>query len=164
MSSRPLRGQGQQAQPGLMKHVWDGISNMRRLVPAVNRRTGARQGPWPLELPHFIMPLHNPTLAFDAAVNELGDLSPEEFMGMNSWLVLFAPHLFWPGLVRLKCPLCLRPATPHGWSTSLRRITGVHGTYYVNGTRYICMGCPGEYTQPGGQGEVNTTTHQRVCV
>ncbi len=48
-------------------------------------------------------------------------------------MVLWALHRFWPGLVEVKCPLCLRKAMAHGWSTSIRKITGVNGVCYVNG-------------------------------
>lgn len=135
----------QEPQPGVKRPVLESIRQMRTLVPPINRRTGARQGAWPAaQLPNFILPMPNPTLAFNVADNSLGDISPEDFLGMHSWVVLFAPHLFWPGLVQVSCPLCARRATPHGWSTSVRRVAGLYGVWYVNGARYICNDCPGE--------------------
>jgi hypothetical protein len=143
MSAAPGQPALRQPQPSLQRHVWEGIMAMRGLVPKISTRSGERARPWPAALPSFVMPLANPTLLFDVSKHGVHNMSPEAFMGMHSWLVLFAPHLFWPGLVHPCCPLCSRRATPHGWSTSIRRVTGLFGVWYVNGTRYLCKDCPG---------------------
>jgi hypothetical protein len=126
------------------------IKRLRAKVPRANNRTGLRTDPWPTdELPHFVAPLPNPTLAFDAKTGTLTDLDPQQFQTLNSSVVLFAPHLFWPGLVEVRCPLCRSKATAHGWSTSIRKITGLFGVWYLNGARYKCIGCSGELRVPG---------------
>ena len=127
------------------------MRRLRGLVPKVNNRTGLRTAPWPAELPNFVAPLPNPTLTFDAKAGTLGDLDPQQFHCLNSSVVLFAPHLLWPGLVEIKCPLCESKAMAHGWSTSIRRITGLFGVWYLNGARYKCTNCRGGLGGPGGE-------------
>ena len=122
---------------------------MRSLVPALNSKTGKRKQPWPAALPSFIMPLRNPTLTCDAGTLP-NALQPQQFHLMNCFVVLFAPHLFWPGLVEVKCPLCGVKAAAHGWSTSIRKVAGVLGVWYINGARYKCSGCKGVRAEPLG--------------
>ena len=127
---------------GVSSHVAACVRQFRSLVPRVNNKTGQRIGAWPAGL-GIVMPLPNPTLAFDAKAGTLSDLDPQQFQCLGSFVVLFAPHLFWPGLVEIKCPLCGSKAIAHGWSTSIRRITGLFGVWYLNGTRYKCTDCTG---------------------
>lgn len=134
-----------QPTPGITSYVLDRFKAVKSALPKLNSRSGWLLDPWPIEkVPNFVLPLPNPTLKFDPKAQTLKDFSPEEFLAMHSWMVLFAPHLFWPKLVEVKCPLCQEKATSNGWSTSIRKITGLFGVWYLNGARYICKDCKGE--------------------
>lgn len=123
--------------------VADQVKEMRALIPGINPKAGGkRKADWPAGLPDFIMPLRNPTLTRGAGTPPSA-LQPELFHLLHGSVVLFAPHLFWPGLVEVKCPLCGDKATAHGWSTRIRKVAGVLGVWYINGARYICRDCKG---------------------
>lgn len=118
----------------LPKLVKDSVTGLKRLQQPLSQDTH----------PNFIYPIPNPTIHFDPLRKEITSLSVEAFHAMQSNLVLWAPAIFWPTLAVVKCPLCSQPASPLGWSTSMRRICGLHTNWYVVGQRHICRNCSGE--------------------
>jgi hypothetical protein len=59
-------------------------------------------------------------------------------------VVLWAPQIYFNHCnIKVCCPLCQKPASPHGWSDSIRRICGLYGTYYLCGSRFKCTDCAG---------------------
>jgi hypothetical protein len=105
----------------------------------------------PNKHPTFIYRLPNPTTAaaaFDPLKKGINNLKPEEFYGLNSQLIVWAPKIYFNHLgaaAAVRCPLCSKPAHVHGWGQHLRRIWALNGTFFLVGTRYICRKCDGEH-------------------
>lgn len=118
-----------------------------RSLPKLNNRTSKRQPFSQLQVqqhPDFVYPCPNPTLVYKDAAIDISKLDPEAFDLIGSKLILFGPDIFWSGLVLVCCPLCGEAAAPHGWCKTLRRVKGLHTTYFLAGRRYKCVGCTGE--------------------
>lgn len=99
--------------------------------------------PKPGAAPDFVYRCPNPTLVFSDAAVDISKLDPEAFALIGSMLILFGPDIYWPGLVRVSCPLCGEAASPHGWCKTLRRIKSLRTTYFLAGRRYKCKDCKG---------------------
>lgn len=77
----------------------------------------------------------------------LKNLKPEQFYGLNSQLIVWAPKIYFNHLgqaAAVRCPLCSKPAHVHGWGQHLRRICALNGVFFLVGTRYICRNCEGK--------------------
>lgn len=115
-------------------------------LPKRNNRSGHFKSALnPQEHPNFIYPLPNPTIH---SSNAVGKLDPLQFQAMGAQLVVLAPDIYWDKLVTVRCPLCKEPANPHGWCPQLRRVCGLHHTYFVLGRRYSCRDCARECNCP----------------
>lgn len=115
-------------------------------LPTINRRTRKLDKQLdPQQHPNFIYQLPNPTIAtFDPLKLRCQELKPEQFYGIHSSVVIFAPSVYWNGQFQVCCPCCKRPAQLHGWNNDIRRICGLLGTFYLIGARYRCINCPGK--------------------
>ena len=110
--------------------------------PKRNNKTGRLKDKLdPNQHPNFLYPMPNPTIHASGGVAQL---DPLDFQGLGSFLVVFAPDMYWDQLVTVRCPLCEQKASPHGWCPQLRRVCGLQHTYFVIGRRYRCDGCTGE--------------------
>lgn len=112
-------------------------------LPGLNNRTSKRKPLSPEQHPDFVYRCPNPTLVFSDAAVDISKLDPEAFALIGSMLILFGPDIYWPGLVRVSCPLCGEAASPHGWCKTLRRIKSLRTTYFLAGRRYKCKDCKG---------------------
>lgn len=123
----------------LQKYIQQFSSSIIKTLPKRNNRTGKFQTDLDSRLhPDFIYPLPNPTIHGLGAVGQLKSI---KFQALGSFLVVFAPDIFWR--VKVSCPLCKEAAKPHGWCPSMRRVHGVQHTYFVASRRYRCDNCEG---------------------
>jgi hypothetical protein len=130
----------------LEKYLVDYVLEKRRSLPKLNNRTSKLTKDLdPKQHPNFIYPLPNPTTAaFDPLKKGINNLKTAQFYLLNSCVVLWAPQIYFNHCnVKVCCPLCKKPAGPHGWS-GIRRICGLYGTYYLCGSRFICRDCDGK--------------------
>lgn len=116
-----------------------------KALPKINNKTSVRRKLDLVQHPDFIYPLPNPTLVHGTAEIDIGKLDPNAFLLLGSQVVLWGPDIFWGKLVQVLCPLCKEPASPHGWCKEVRRVYGLHCTYFVAGRRYKCVGCKGGF-------------------
>lgn len=66
---------------------------------------------------------------------------------LHSCVVVWAPHILWPRLCTIKCPLCGEAAQSNGWSNNVRRVVGLNSTVWLYSARYKCECCEGLKTQ-----------------
>lgn len=132
----------------VQKKVQGFVEDILKKLPKLNNRTGERkqcskQGEQQ-QLADFIYPFPNPTVSRSNEAVNISKLEPADFELLGSKVVLLGPDIFWPNLVKIRCPLCSDVAAPHGWCKSYRRVKGLYNTYFLVGRRYKCVGCKGE--------------------
>jgi hypothetical protein len=125
------------------KSVKDFTEKLIKKLPKINNKTRNRAPLDKLQNPDFIYQLPNPTIQHGNAAPDITKLDANAFLLLGSQVVLFGPDIFWGKLVQIRCPLCKEPAAPHGWCKEVRRVCGLHCTYFVAGRRYKCVGCRG---------------------
>ena len=124
----------------LQRHVQQRANGVIKSLPKRNNKTRALGTLDQHQHPNFLYFLPNPTIHTSGGVAQLDPLT---FQGLGSFLVVFAPDIYWDKLVTVCCPLCKKQASPHGWCPQLRRVCGLQHTYFVIGRRYRCDGCTG---------------------
>jgi hypothetical protein len=132
------------------KKVKEYVEGILKKLPKINNKTGkaklgSKQDGQLQHLADFIYPFRNPTIVRSNEAVNISTLDPEEFALAGSKIILLGPDIFWHGLVQVRCPLCSQVASPHGWCKTLRRVKGLHNTYFLVGRRYKCVGCKGEH-------------------
>lgn len=136
----PAAPAGDVASQTVQKYAQDYAFAKIKTLPKRNNRTGKLGDLDRNQHPDFIYPLPNPTIHGLGAVSRL---DPTKFQGLGSYVVVFAPDIYWDRHVTVCCPLCNQPAKPHGWCNNVRRVVGIQHTYYVVGRRYRCQDCAG---------------------
>jgi hypothetical protein len=116
-------------------------------IPGVDPRTRrVNVSPWPVAWSSFIHPIPNPTIGIKVADANILKLDPLHFHLLNSFLVVWAPHIFFNEVCgNPPCPLCGNNTNVQcvGWSDKIRRVFSLGIIYYVVSYPYMCKGCPG---------------------
>jgi len=130
----PAAPAGDVASQTVQKYAQDYAFAKIKTLPKRNNRTGKLGDLDRNQHPDFIYPLPNPTIHGLGAVSRL---DPTKFQGLGSYVVVFAPDIYWDRHVTVCCLPTVQPTCQTSWLVQQCAAGGRHSAHLLCGWEEI---------------------------